>query len=190
MTPTEPRSSGTRPKPASMNARGVAASRAAVHANLAAHRRQQSAQGIGQLRLAVAGHAGDAEDLAALDRKVRVLAASRRPRVDAPTTALSARAVGAAASRLRGISMRRPTISSASSALLVARSIAHRNQLALPQHRHAPARRQHLVQLVRDEDDRQAVHAPACAASRTAPRDSCGVSTAVGSSRIRMRAPR
>jgi hypothetical protein len=68
-----------------------------------------------------------------------------------------------------------------------------RRQLAtsLPAAQHGDAVRhaQHLVQLVADEDDGQALrhHLPSVANSASL---SCGVSTAVGSSRIRMRAPR
>ena len=63
------------------------------------------------------------------------------------------------------------------------------HQAAAAQHRDALRHAQHLAELVADEDDRQALrhHLAQHLEQRLA---SCGVSTAVGSSRIRMRAPR
>ena len=52
--------------------------RPAIQANLAARRHQQSAQGIRQLRLAVAGDSRDAEDLASANIEGRVLELAAR----------------------------------------------------------------------------------------------------------------
>ena len=59
-----------------------------------------------------------------------------------------------------------------------------------PEHRDPVGDLKHLVELVADEDDRLPVILAACAGSRTDPAVSVGVSTAVGSSRIRMSTPR
>ena len=58
------------------------------------------------------------------------------------------------------------------------------------QHQHAVADRHHLVELVRDEDDRQPLPRPAASACANSASVSGGVSTAVGSSRMRIRASR
>ena len=84
-----------------------------------------------------------------------------------------------------------PHISCAISAdVRVGRIVDAAGDPAMPQHRAAMRERPHLVQLVRDEDDAEALAPPSSAARENSPSTSVGASTAVGSSRISNLAPR
>ena len=137
ITPTAPRSSGMRATPASMKRARLRA--AAVRRRVSCRRRVRAArQHVGERALAVAGDAGDADDLAGAARRssrARQLALPRRGR--APRAAHPDTRLHAFGSSLGG-SIGRPTISSASSAWVVAAE--SRTRPAGPaQHRHAPA---------------------------------------------------
>ena len=146
-----------------------------------------------QLALAVAGDAGDADDLARAQREATSSSTRDAARVAhrevlrprAPARPAAAGPLSTSSSTLR------PTISSASSLGEVVRrcrSVATISPRA--HHRDAVGDRHDLAQLVGDEDDRLALRSRSVRSMSNSWSASCGVSTAVGSSRIRMSAPR
>ena len=147
---------------------------------------------LDQLALAVRVDAGEADDLARAHRpatrRARPAARGRRAR-ETPSTSSSG-SPGLCSGFSTRSSTSRPTISRASERS-VAPSVGHRvDLLAAPQDRHAVGDVQHLVELVRDEDDRRALARSACAGPRTGPAPPAAVSTAVGSSSTSTFAPR
>ena len=117
-----------------------------------------------QLGLAVAFDAGDADDFAGAHVERHVVQAPRaiaRRSTDRSRT-LSTTAPGFAAGFSTRSSTSRPTISRASSAALVSLVLTLADDRAVAHHRHVIGDRQHLRQLVRDDDDRLALlaHAP------------------------------
>ena len=117
----------------------------------------------------------------------------RPTRALSPGTVTASRARSAAPGgrgvrRLAGIS--RPTIRSASSAWSDAAARAVGDLAARAQHGDAVGDGRDLLQLVRDEHDRKSARRQAPQHCEQGLRPRRGVSTAVGSSRTRMRAPR
>ena len=113
---------------------------------------------LGQLALAVARDAGDADDLALADRERNVVrrAVSR----DRPTTVEpidfegpDVRRAASACSSGRTTSISRPTMRAASELQRGRRGVDSRDRPAAAQHRYAVGDGLDLVELVRDEDD-------------------------------------
>ena len=149
--------------------------------------RRMPAMRLDQLGLPVAVDAGDADDLArahvAARGRARRRGRGRRARAGPATC--EHRVLGRGRRRARpAAAPRGPTISSARPCFVAPLAVDRRDLLAAPQHGDAVGDRQHLVELVRDDDDRGAARPAARAAPRRARCASCGVSTAVGSSRI------
>ena len=141
-------------------------------------------------RLAVAVDAGDPDDLAgahlerdALHRVEAAVVLTVRP------STWSSGSPGATAACRRGAAPRgRP---SAAPGLLGRACGGHGlDLLAAPEHGDPVGDLEHLVQLVADEDDRLALRRVRLLTIANSSCASCGVSTAVGSSRTRMSAPR
>ena len=143
-------------------------------------------------RLAVALDAGDADDLAAVDGEATRRRAACAPSVDdGEPCDVELDLVGdgrLARARASGSSL--PTISSASSRAVTSVGVDRGDGAAGADHGDRVGDREHLVELVRDEDDRDALARELAQRSSKSSATSCGTSTAVGSSRIRMRAPR
>ena len=156
------RSSGTKPTPASNALRASPfASARACDRDRAARARPQPGDRLAQLALPVAGHAGDGDDLTRRHGEARPLHRGQAAvAVDPEPFDLEHRlAPGAvrAGRRARRSSTSWPTISAASEAGVAPAAGAVAMQPAAPQHGDAVGDRHHLVQLVRDEDDRPAL---------------------------------
>ena len=191
-SPVVMRSSGMRPRPSAciVARRGRRDRSAGDRRSLPAIGRSTPAIDVGERALAVAGHAGDADDLAGAQRQRDV--PQRPPRCRAVETrssdeqrrpAVDGRPAGGddlvAAHQPRQLgSTRSPAFGAA----------GDRRPWRITTQRWVSARTS--LSLWRDEDDADALARPSRAAPRTARRPRAGVSTAVGSSRIRMRAPR
>ena len=153
--------------------------------------REHARDHVGQRLLAVAGDAGDADDLAAAHGEATRREAACRHGPRSRRRRASARlAPGVEAGRDR----RHDLVAAHQPRHLGRRgrpgSLDMAGDAAVAQHDAAMGQRAHLVELVRDEDDAEALARPWPAAPRTGRRPRPGVSTAVGSSRISMRAPR
>ena len=150
------RRASIQPRGSAGSARPASCTRAGVERAACPHSSSASAC------LAVARHAGDGHDLAAAQR--RAITPSQRGRAAAARTLTSRSAAhGVAGAALRGAarataSTARPTIHCASCACVGAGG-ARPAATSLPraQHRDAVRHAQHLVELVADEDDRQAL---------------------------------
>ena len=156
-----------------------------------AARHPQPGDAFDEFVLAVALHAGEPDDLAAADL-------NRRP-VDRDFAAVAHGvrfSTSAAAPRrprlLLGHSQQHRPPDHQSGDLLRRHALVldGRHGPALPHHRDAVGRLEHLAQLVRDEDDGMALARRALRMLTKSSRVSCGVSTAVGSSRMSTRALR
>ena len=90
----------------------------------------------------------------------------------------------------RAASTSRPTISAASDRGVASATSTVATVSPAAKHRHAVGDRHHLVELVRDEDHGLARRPPSTRSVSNSSSASCGVSTAVGSSMIRIRASR
>ena len=139
----------------------------AVEQDLARSRLADAGDRFQQFRLAVAGDAGDADDLAGADVEGDVVdhgdaATVLDGQIARPTARLRP---GLAAPFSTRSSTRRPTISSASSLDRGLRGLAGRDHLAAAHHRDRVGDRHDLAQLVGDQDDRLALvaqHAQGC----------------------------
>ncbi len=128
---------------------------AALEADGAQDRLAHARDRFEQLALAVAGNAGDADDLARVNGERRRSRLAGR-RVNRSRTRLSTSSSGSPGSRSdfsTRSSTRRPTISSASSGGEVSAVSTRRHHLAAPHDRDAVGDRHDLAQLVGDEDD-------------------------------------
>ena len=154
--------------------------------------RAEPGEGLDELVLAVAGDAGDAEDLARPDLEADVLTTSRpRSFVHARRPATVEHHVGRMALAAVDHQLDIATDHQLGEVVLVRlRGQPLTDHLAAPDDGDPVGDLQHLVQLVADEDD--AVALSAARRRRTAKISlvSWGVSTAVGSSRTRIRASR
>ncbi len=168
-SPSVMRSSGMRPTPSAIIALGVKRETCcAEHGDAAFARRERARDDAGQRLLAVAGDAGDADDLAAAHGKAGALAAacrhgpmSRRRRAPARRRPWSRPA-------RTGGTISWPHISRAISADDGRAGVVDlAGDAAVAQHHAAMRQRAHLVQLVRDEDDAEALAPPWRAAPRT-----------------------
>ena len=150
----------------------------------------QARDRVDQLGLAVAVDARDADDLAGAHVERDALHLLDPAVVDhVQVLDRSSGSPGFAGGLSTRSSTSRPTIASRERVLGRAGAGHAADLLAAAQHRRPVADLEHLVQLVADEDDRLAVRLEALTIANSSVA-SCGVSTAVGSSRIRISAPR
>ena len=173
-TPAACRSSGMRATPARTQAPGEAASARPATSTVPASAACKPEQQPGERLLAVAGNAGDGDDLAGADVQVGDIEPPGSPRRHQPHaahgTSAGAAADASAAARARRCagSTRRPTMVSASSALSAPAAGKVAIEPAGAQHGDAVRDAQHFVELVADEDDAEAFAPPVAAGCRTA----------------------
>ena len=158
-SPTRWRSSGTWPTPSSRSACGLRSCAGIGWPSIRISpltQRADAGERLEKLGLAVAGDAGDAEDLALAqhERTRRRRAATPRSSRTTRLRASSAIAPGCAGPFSIFRMTLRPTIASASSGGEVLRGVEGRDHLAAPHDRHAVGQAHDLAQLVGDEDDR------------------------------------
>ena len=137
----------------------VEVERLALEPHRPAGRRADAGEHLEELGLAVAGDAGDADDLAGAHRQVDGLQPRDALRVDevevrAPRGPPGRALAGVFSTRS---STRRPTITSASSAGVVSAVTKRPHHLAAPHHADRVGHRHDLAELVGDEDDRLAL---------------------------------
>ena len=161
ISPCRCRSSGMKPTPASRRA-PVDSCPMSCPGQLdpAAGDRPDAHDGVDQFGLAVALDPGDAQHLAGVDRHVdvgqQVPAAARSPATRTPASSSTTRSV-TVDSRSSGTGSAEPTIISASCRLVTDFGSAVPTVVPAPDDGDLVGDGPHLVELVRDEDDRQAL---------------------------------